>query len=96
YDEEKSLGLGEVGGDTALPIWVEYMKVAHEDLPAQDFSVPPGIVFANIDGQTGNLASASSSSVVRQAFIEGTEPKTLSGSPSSVDDTEFLKKDLTE
>ena len=96
FDEEKSLGLGEVGGDTALPIWVEYMKGAHEKLPAQDFSVPPGIVFANIDAQTGNLASASSSSVVRQAFIEGTEPKTLSGSPSSGDDSEFLKKDLTD
>ncbi len=96
YDEEKSLGLGEVGGDTALPIWVEYMKAAHEKLPAQEFSVPPGIVFANIDGQTGNLASASSSSVVRQAFIEGTEPKTLSGAPSSQDESEFLKKDLTD
>ncbi len=96
YDEEKSLGLGEVGGDTALPIWVEYMKAAHEKLPTREFSVPPGIVFANIDGQTGNLASASSSSVVRQAFIEGTEPKSLSGSPSSQDESEFLKKDLTD
>lgn len=96
FDEEKSLGLGEVGGDTALPIWVDYMKTAHQGLPVQDFSVPPGIVFANIDTQSGNLASSSSANVVRQAFVEGTEPKTLSGSPSLDDETEFLKKDLTE
>jgi penicillin-binding protein 1A len=96
FDEEKSLGLGEVGGDTALPIWVDYMKSAHQGLPVQDFSVPPGIVFANIDAQNGNLASSSSANVVRQAFVEGTEPKTLNGSPSLEDETEFLKKDLTE
>ncbi|MES2854879.1 MAG: penicillin-binding transpeptidase domain-containing protein, partial [Bdellovibrionota bacterium] len=69
FDEEKSLGLGEVGGDTALPIWLDYMKSTHEKLPAQEFSVPSGIVFANIDAQTGRLASASSMNVVRQAFI---------------------------
>jgi penicillin-binding protein 1A len=96
FDQEKSMGLGEVGGDTALPIWVEYMKSAHQDLPIEEFSVPQGIVFANIDGQTGGLASSSSVKVVRQAFIDGTEPKTLSGSPATQDETDFLKKDLSE
>lgn len=96
FDEEKSLGLGEVGGDTALPIWVDYMKSAHQSLPVEEFSVPQGVVFANIDNQTGGLASSSSTNTVRQAFIDGTEPKTLSGSPSSEDETDFLKKDLSE
>lgn len=96
FDSEKSMGLGEVGGDTALPIWVDYMKSAHQSLPVEEFSVPPGIVFANIDGQTGGLSSSSTTTTVRQAFIDGTEPKTLSGSPSGEDETEFLKKDLSE
>lgn len=74
YDEEKSMGRGETGGHTALPIWVEYMKTAHKDLPIRSFQVPEGIVFANIDNRTGQLASAGSKDVVRQAFIEGTEP----------------------
>ena len=26
YDDEKSLGRGEVGGKAALPIWLDYMK----------------------------------------------------------------------
>lgn len=96
FDEEKSLGPGEVGGHTALPIWLEYMKAVHKDLPVASFPVPPGIVFANIDNQTGKLASASSTSVVNQAFIQGTEPKELSGSPSIKDETDFYKEDLAE
>jgi penicillin-binding protein 1A len=97
FDQEKTLGPGEVGGRTALPIWVEYMKAAHQDLPVQDFPVPNGIVFANIDNQTGRLASASSNSVVRQAFVQGTEPSALAtASPTRDEEAEFLKKDLTE
>jgi len=95
-DSNKTLGPGEVGGRAALPIWIDYMKAAHKDLPVQDFPVPPGIVFANIDNQSGKLASASSTRVVRQAFIQGTEPKMTGEAPTREDETEFLKKDLTE
>lgn len=96
FDEEKTLGPGEVGGRAALPIWLDYMKAVHKDLPPMDFPVPPGIVFANIDAQTGQLASASSTRVVRQAFIQGTEPTLSSSAPTRDDETEFLKKDMTE
>ena len=96
FDEEKTLGPGEVGGRAALPAWLEYMKAAHKDLPVEDFPVPQGIVFANIDKQTGKLASASSSAVVSQAFVQGSEPSQLSSSPTKDDEAEFLKKDLTE
>lgn len=88
--------MGEAGGRTALPIWLEYMKLAHKDLPVESFSVPPGIVFANIDNQTGKLASGQSNQVVRQAFLSGTEPKVLSGSPSAKDPTDFYKEDLAD
>jgi penicillin-binding protein 1A len=94
FDSEKTLGAGEVGGKSALPIWVEYMKVAHQNLPIQSFQVPPGIVFANIDGETGNLASPKSKLVLRQAFVEGTEPK--STSTQNEQNTDFYKQDLSE
>ena len=96
YDEEKTLGPGEVGGRAALPIWLEYMKAAHKDLPVLDFSRPPGVVVANIDNQTGSLASAASTHVVRQAFIEGSEPRVGGESSNREDEAEFLKKDLTD
>lgn len=95
YDEEKTLGVGEVGGTAALPIWVEYMKFIHTDLPKLNFKVPEGIVFANIDNETGHLASVSTEIVVRQAFLEGTEPK-VDSSDQQEDDKDFFKRDLSE
>jgi len=94
FDKEKSLGKGEVGGRSALPIWVDYMKSAHENLPQMTFPVPDGIVFANIDRETGKLASASTKDIVRQAFAEGTEPTVASSKAEET--TDFYKQDLSE
>lgn len=94
FDAERSLGKGEVGGRSALPIWVNYMKDAHEGLPLMTLQVPRGIVFANIDSETGKLASASTKHVLRQAFVEGTEP--TSSSSKEEDEADFYKQDLEE
>ena len=74
YDQEKTLGHGEAGSRAALPIWLDYMTPLLKDTPAENFPIPNNIVFANIDNETGKLASATSHEVVRQAFITGTEP----------------------
>ena len=98
YDEQKSMGRGEVGGHTALPIWLSYMKFAHDGLPARSFAVPDGIVFANIDNETGHPVSANSRSVVRQAFLDGSEPNdtgTTADQPND-DDKNFYKDDMSD
>ncbi|MEK2689292.1 penicillin-binding protein 1A [Bdellovibrio sp. GT3] len=94
FDKEKSLGKGEVGGRSALPIWVDYMKAAHEGLPHVTFPVPDGIVFANIDSETGKLANASTKNILRQAFAEGTEPTAASSKQEEA--TDFYKQDFSE
>lgn len=94
FPQERSIGKGEVGGRTALPIWVDYMKAAHDKLPAMTLPVPEGIVFANIDGDSGLLASTSSRNVVRQAYKEGTEPS--SAKASSEEESDFYKQDSSE
>ncbi|GIL18839.1 MAG: penicillin-binding protein 1A [Oligoflexia bacterium] len=94
HEQEKTLGKGEVGGRSALPIWVDYMKAAHEGLPQMTLPVPAGIVFANIDSETGQLASASSKNIIRQAFLEGTEPTATKNKKE--EDTDFYKQDMTE
>lgn len=93
FDHEKSLGKGETGGKAALPIWLEYMKVALKDIPDRDFNIPDGIVFANIDGETGQLASSRSHEVLRQAFIQGTEPK-LNSQKNVEQETKEEQEDL--
>lgn len=94
YDKEKSLGKGEVGGRAALPIWIDYMKFAHEKLPQMTLPVPEGIVFTNIDASNGRLATAQSQSTLKQAYVNGTEP--TSASNKSEETTDFLKEDISQ
>jgi penicillin-binding protein 1A len=70
------------------------MKAAHEGLPDMTFPVPPGIVFANIDNETGQLASSQTRKVVRQAFEEGTEPTGVRNKKE--EESDFYKQDLSE
>jgi len=48
YDQPRNLGARETGGGLALPIWIDYMKVALADLPEKPQVVPAGIDY--IDG----------------------------------------------
>jgi len=75
FDDQQTLGRGETGSGAAIPIWLSYMKEVATTYPEEDFRVPPGIVFANIDQKTGRLAHLGAQNSVREAFIEGTEPK---------------------
>jgi len=96
FDDEKTLGRAEVGGKSALPIWLEYMKTAHEGLPPRGFPVPDGVVFANIDNETGRLVTSASKSVVRQAFTDGTEPGSATNPETKDEDSNFYKEDLSD
>lgn len=62
------------GAEGALPIWSNFMKAA-VDGPEKDFPVPDGVVFKNIDADTGLPATKGSQKVLREAFIKGTEPE---------------------
>ena len=100
FDTEKTLGLGETGSRTALPIWMEYMKYSHEELPKEGFPIPEKVVFSNIDPETGALASSKSKKVIYQAFIEGWEPDFIENEkeytkeePFFSDEAEFLRED---
>ncbi len=56
FDQEKSLGDGEEGGRTALPIWIYFMKEALRGRPEHTLAQPEGIVNMRISAETG-LAS---------------------------------------
>ena len=94
FDKEKSIGKGEVGGRAALPIWLEFMKNAHEKLPPMSFPMPSGVKVVKIDAESGRLANSATTRVIQQAFIEGTEP--TSAKSRTEDTTDFLKQDLDE
>ena len=98
FDQEKSLGRGESGARAALPMWIDYMRFALKDRPSENFPIPKNIVFANIDNETGRLASATSNEVVRQAFLRGTQPGQNSfeeiKEKEEEDQTEFYRQEF--
>ncbi|MFO7543410.1 MAG: penicillin-binding protein 1A [Thiobacillus sp.] len=53
YDQPRSLGRRETGGQTALPIWINFMGTALKGIPQRGWSVPTGIVPITINPETG-------------------------------------------
>ena len=94
FDKEQSIGKGEVGGRAALPIWLNYMKFSHENLPKVSFSVPDGVKTVKIDADSGKLANSASSRVIEQSFIDGSEPSAAAS--RSEETTDYLKRDIGE
>lgn len=74
YDERDSLGEKMTGARVALPVWTEFMKAAHAELPKVPFRMPPGVVVRTICAKTGELAAEDCPDVIEEVFIQGTEP----------------------
>jgi penicillin-binding protein 1B len=72
YDDNEQLGLS--GAQAALPIWTEFMKAAMAGRPNVPFQVPSGITFAQIDRDTGKLATPNCERTLNESFLVGTEP----------------------
>jgi penicillin-binding protein 1A len=53
FDNYSSLGKGEFGAQTALPIWINFMGPALKDVPESSLPMPPGITTLLIDKKTG-------------------------------------------
>ena len=75
YDDHRSIGPKETGARAALPIWLAFMKKAHGVREAEDFFVPEGIIFKQVDPNTGLLSTDNCPSSIREAFLPGTEPR---------------------
>lgn len=69
-DNKRDLGRGEAGAQTALPAWINYMKVALKDKVERKDKLPPNIIEVKIDAKTGFLGDS-----FKEYFIKGTEPK---------------------
>jgi penicillin-binding protein 1A len=62
-DDFKSLGYREYGGKAALPIWIDYMRVALKDRPITELEPPDGMIKVSVgaggqmlpEGSGGNV-----------------------------------------
>jgi penicillin-binding protein 1A len=68
-DDFKSLGRGEYGGRAALPIWIDYMRVALEDRDVVALEPPNGMVQVSV-GAGGRLLPGGSGGLMEWVKTE--------------------------
>lgn len=75
-DHRRNLGRtirAEAGSVTANPVWIDYMKVALQNVPIKEDTKPDNVISVTIDQKTG-LLPQSGSKTLSEYFIKGTEP----------------------
>lgn len=96
FDHERSLGPGEEGGRTALPMWVYFMSEALKGVPEQRRPAPPGLVSMRISADTGLAARPGEPNAIFETFIAGhlpAEPQLDSALGEAQDGSEEQKQE---
>ena len=68
FDQPKTLGRWAFGGNTALPVWVDFMGEALKGQKEKHFPQPEGIVSVRIDPETGLLATPGQTNAIFELF----------------------------
>ncbi|UTW47894.1 penicillin-binding protein 1A [Bacterioplanoides sp. SCSIO 12839] len=96
FDQPRTLGKWAYGSNTALPIWVDYMKVALDGVEQRPFQQPEGIVSVRIDAETGLLATPGQDNAIFEYFREQNIPEQpVKTSPAFSPDESSSDEELT-
>jgi len=93
FDQERSLGPGEQGGRTALPIWIKFMAEALRGRPDHRLPAPAGLETRLISSQTGKAARPGDPDAVFETFVAGTAPEFAGSEASSPQSSDSQQKD---
>jgi penicillin-binding protein 1A len=74
FDQVEQLGSGETGSRAALPMWIEFMGAALQDVPEKELVQPEGMVTVRIDPETGLLVPEGSLAGIEEIFFEENVP----------------------
>ncbi len=83
FDKVRPLGSSETGGQAALPMWIDYMRVALESTPEAYPVKPSDIITVRIDRQTGLLAGPGQKNSYLEIFRKGKAPTRMATSEYS-------------
>lgn len=75
FDDNRTLGYGETGARTTLPIFSDYAEELIEKFGDTAFTAPPGITTVLVDKETGKPLSSGSLDGFLESFVTGTEPE---------------------
>jgi penicillin-binding protein 1A len=79
-DNFKPIGHNTTGGNTALPIWIAYMRAAHPDTAVRDFIPPADVTFVRASETSGEPVGPGSPNAAWVPFARGTVPPRFTGS----------------
>jgi penicillin-binding protein 1A len=68
FDQPAPLGRSEFGSTAALPIWIDFMQTALDQIPENGPVQPEGIVRVKIDPKTGMLAYPGQQNAIFEVF----------------------------
>jgi penicillin-binding protein 1A len=85
FDQFQKLGRNEFGGNAALPVWIDFMRLALEGVPEYTPSLPDGLVIARIDPATGLLAQPGQSDAIFETFPKELVPNQQQETSNSPD-----------
>ncbi len=96
FDNNTNLGSREFGSNAALPMWIDFMELALEDVAETRRKQPDGLVTIRIDPTTGEAASANQKDAIFEIFREENAPVALKedGKASSSNSTEIAPAEL--
>jgi penicillin-binding protein 1A len=78
FDSPRTMGEGATGASTTLPVFVDFMKQALNDVPAKPVPLPDGAVFTKTDISTGMPATEDSHPEnVRMEIINPNAPQII-------------------
>ena len=69
FDDPSSMGRGEAGSSTALPIWIDYMRKALNGVPEDGTTLPQYIEEASINRNTGRRTLESDPDAITEYFV---------------------------
>lgn len=75
FDDKTPIGDDITGAHTALPVWADFVILAHQDLPVEEFTIPEGIYFRTVCLESGELATDKCPKVITDVFTEKTVPQ---------------------
>jgi penicillin-binding protein 1A len=84
FDQLKPLGNRETAAQAALPVWVDYMKVALAGKPDRQLARPDGLVTLKINEQTGKAATDADTNAVFEIFRKENLPTVGNAQPPAV------------
>ncbi len=70
FDDNRTLGHGETGARSALPVWKEYMRANIKKYGDQPFEIPPGVASVWIEKETGKKAAPNSPGSMLEYLVE--------------------------